>query len=318
MALGISRLRRAISIPSHVMDSPVEESENFIGSAVEMTISPKEHSVGGLVVRRSVPTIRRRSVGPFVFVDQMGPLEVSPQSINVAPHPHIGIATLTYLLEGSILHRDTTSAEQVIEAGAVNWMTAGRGIVHSEKVLSVIGERLHGLQFWIALPAEHEETEPKFEHYPMEELPLIEGRGTLSRVVVGRAFNKTSPVQIFSPTLLLDLRLEKGASLELASDLADERAVYLIEGSLQIGSEHFSGTQLIVLKGGVTAELQAGESCRALVLGGKPFSEGRFMDWNFVSTSRARIQVAKADYRAGRLGALPEDGENLPLPEDLL
>lgn len=283
---------------------------------IELTIQPRVRSLGEFDVRRVLPSARRRMVGPFVFLDHMGPAVFPPgQGIAVRPHPHIGLATITYLFEGEILHRDSLGYRQLIQAGAVNLMTAGRGIVHSERASDdlAVTSRLHGIQSWIALPLELEEIEPTFLHYPATTLPERWIDGCRVRVIMGSAYGLQSPVLTYSPTLYLEATLPAGGELVLL-DEAKERAVYVVAGSVAIGADVYAEGTLAVLREGATAPLKAATETRVIVVGGSPIGP-RHIWWNFVSSSEARIERAKRDWADMRMGTVPGDDEFIPLPE---
>jgi redox-sensitive bicupin YhaK (pirin superfamily) len=283
---------------------------------IELTIQPRVRSLGEFDVRRVLPSARRRMVGPFVFLDHMGPAVFPPgQGIAVRPHPHIGLATITYLFEGEILHRDSLGYRQLIQAGAVNLMTAGHGIVHSERASDdlAVTSRLHGIQSWIALPLELEEIEPTFLHYPATTLPERWIDGCRVRVIMGNAYGLQSPVLTYSPTLYLEATLPAGGELVLL-DEAKERAVYVVAGSVAIGADVYAEGTLAVLREGATAPLKAATETRVIVVGGSPIGP-RHIWWNFVSSSEARIERAKRDWADMRMGTVPGDDEFIPLPE---
>jgi hypothetical protein len=285
------------------------------GDAIELTIQPRLRSLGEFDVRRVLPAAGKRMVGPFAFLDHMGPTRFPPgHGIAVRPHPHIGLATITYLFEGEIMHRDSLGYAQLIQAGAVNLMTAGRGIVHSERATDVSRESpLHGIQSWVALPLELEEMEPTFIHYSEGSLPERTIEGCRVRVVMGSAYGLQSPVLTYSPTLYVEATLPAGATLT-ALDEAPERAVYVVSGRVAIGgSEQTEGT-LAVLHAGAKVPLEAASEARVLVIGGAPLGP-RHIWWNFVSSSEARIERAKRDWAEGRFGKVPGDDEFIPLPE---
>jgi hypothetical protein len=283
---------------------------------VELTIQPRVRSLGEFDVRRVLPSAKRRMVGPFVFLDHMGPAVFPPgQGIAVRPHPHIGLATITYLFEGEILHRDSLGYRQLIQAGAVNLMTAGHGIVHSERASDdlAVTSRLHGIQSWIALPLELEEIEPTFLHYPATTLPERSIDGCRVRVIMGSAYGLQSPVLTYSPTLYLEATLPAGGELVLL-DEAKERAVYVVAGSVAIGADVYAEGTLAVLREGATAPLKAATEARVIIVGGAPVGP-RHIWWNFVSSSEARIERAKRDWADMRMGTVPGDDEFIPLPE---
>lgn len=285
---------------------------------VDLVVEPGVKDLGGFRVRRALPSAQRRMVGPFIFFDHMGPVEFAPgDGMDVRPHPHIGLATLTYLVAGSILHRDTLGSETMIEPGAVNWMTAGRGIAHSERTDRAArssGATMHGIQSWVALPRAFEETAPAFHHHEVASLPRIEEGGFSARLIAGEAFGLVSPVQTFSPMFYLDASLAAGAAMRLPDD-PPERAVYLLEGSVEIGGETYSATRLLVFRPGDKMHLRAESKARLLALGGEPMDGARHIWWNFVSSSKDRIEQAKADWKSGRFGLVPGDErEFIPLP----
>jgi len=271
---------------------------------------------GGFTVRRLLPAARQRAVGPFVFFDHFGPVTATPaDSHDVRPHPHIGLATVTYLFEGAMQHHDSAGAAQRIEPGAINWMTAGRGIVHSERTpadLRGIVRRSHGLQLWCALPAADEEVEPSFVHTPAAALPELEAGGAVVRVLVGEAFGQASPVAVLSPTLYLDLALTAGDALPLPQ--AAERAVYAVEGALRLDGTPLPLHTMVVLDAGDEPMLSADEDSRAVLIGGEPLGP-RHIWWNFVSSRKERIVQAADDWAEQRFPAVPGETEFIPLPE---
>ena len=285
------------------------------GPAVELTIQPRVRSLGEFDVRRVLPAAQRRMVGPFVFLDHMGPAVFPPGSgIAVRPHPHIGLATITYLFEGEIMHRDSLGYRQLIQAGAVNLMTAGRGIVHSERASDDIAvtSHLHGIQSWIALPLELEEMEPTFLHYPAASLPELTIDGCSVRVIMGTAYGAQSPVLTYSPTLDLEASLPANGEL-LLLDEAPERAVYVVSGRVAIGGDTYGEGTLAVLRAGITVPLTAENAARIIVVGGAALGP-RHIWWNFVSSSEARIERAKRDWAEMKLGTVAGDDEFIPLP----
>jgi redox-sensitive bicupin YhaK (pirin superfamily) len=283
-----------------------------------LIVSRTQNLVDGFQVRRTLPSARRRMVGPFIFLDQMGPTVLRPgQGLDVRPHPHIGLATVTYLFEGEVLHRDSLGTVQAIRRGEVNWMTAGRGIAHSERTppgLRAEGGRMFGIQAWVALPKQHEETEPAFAHHAADTLPFIEGEGARVNLIAGALYGRHSPVQTLSPLFYADAALETGSRLELPTEYV-ERAAYLVEGAVEIDGTAFSPGELLVFRPGSEIVLQASAPARMLLLGGEPLSERRYIYWNFVSSSQERLEVAKADWKAGRFAPVPQETEFIPLPE---
>ncbi len=285
----------------------------------EIEIPGRERDLGeGFMVRRVLPFAKRRLVGPFIFFDEMGPVVFAPgQGLDVRPHPHIGLATVTYLFDGEILHRDSLGSFQAIQPGAVNWMTAGRGIVHSERTPDVArrtGQRLHGIQTWIALPAAHEKHEPAFIHHSAERLPELSQGGVDLRVIAGQAFGLASPVEVFSPTLYVAIELREGATLEIPPDYL-ERAVYPVSGALEIDDCPCPAGVLQVFVPGRPITVRATKATSALLLGGDPLEGSRHIWWNFVASDPAMIERAKADWRAQRFDPVPGETEFIPLPE---
>jgi len=275
---------------------------------------------GGFMVRRLLPAADRRAVGPFVFFDHFGPVDVPAGGHHdVRPHPHIGLATLTYLFEGGIVHRDSTGVVQRIEPGAVNWMSAGRGIVHSERTpKELIGKahRSHGLQFWVALPEALEESVPSFQHVPAERIPRLKLDGATVDVVVGSAFGATSPVEPSSPTLaaVIDLAGFGAAAIPLAAGDATERALYPLDHPVEVDGVEYDECRMIVLEPGTTPTLVAPRGGRVVLVGGESLGH-RFLSWNFVATSRERIRAAEDDWLAQRFARVPGETEFIPLPE---
>ncbi len=283
-------------------------------------IKPREHDLGGgFVVRRAVPSLQARSVGPFVFVDHMGPTVFEPGvGLDVRPHPHIGLATVTFLWSGAINHRDTLGSQQVIRPGDVNWMTAGRGIAHSERTPPPERERespLHGMQTWVALPRPDEETAPAFHHHPAATLPQQRRGGAWLRVIAGRGFGEESPVRVFANTFNVAVDLQADAELVI-DDTHAERALYVLEGQAQADGADIPEKHLIVFDRGTRPVLRARTPVRGMLFGGEPLDAPRHLWWNFVSSSKERIEQAKQDWREGRFGTIPGDDEEfIPLPE---
>jgi len=289
---------------------------------LETVVIPRTHDLGGgFEVRRALPHKDRRMVGPFVFLDQMGPhVFHAGEGIDVRPHPHIGLATVTYLLDGQIRHRDSLGTVQDIKPGEVNWMTAGRGIVHSERTgpdVRAAGSNLFGLQCWVALPQAKEECDPAFSHTGSQELPILDGDGATARIIAGSYFGKTSPVPVQSPLFYVDLALQPGARLTLPAEYP-EQALYVVDGTLDLGRDgRFEQGQLLVLKPGATVTLAATENrgARVMLLGGEPMDGPRYLTWNFVSSSADRIEQAKEDWKAMRFPHVPGETEFIPLPD---
>ncbi|NNE83204.1 MAG: pirin family protein [Alphaproteobacteria bacterium] len=289
-----------------------------MSSPITAVIDSRDKDLGGFSVRRVFPAATLRTVGPFVFFDHMGPA-VFPagEGVNVRPHPHIGLATVTYLFEGEIMHRDSLGVEQAIRPGDVNWMTAGRGIAHSERTAAEVNSaehRLHGIQSWIGLPLADEETDPSFFHHRAESLPEItQGDATL-RLIVGNAYGHTAPVQTFSNMFYLDAPLPAGASVALPDD-HEERAVYVVDGSVSIAGETYIAGQMVVVAPGADVSISAVGESRTMLFGGDPMDGPRHIWWNFVSSSKERIEQAKDDWKHNRFERVPGDDEYIPLPE---
>jgi len=286
-------------------------------SPVELVIEPRPRDLGGFEVRRVLPYVKRRMVGPFVFLDHIGPAVFAPGTgVDVRPHPHVGLATVTYLFEGEMMHRDSTGAVRNIMPGDVNWMTAGRGIVHSERTAPdarARGFAMHGIQAWVALPVEAEETEPSFHHHGKDSLPMIDMDGVRLRLIAGTAYGKTSPVETFSPTFYLDAAMQGGSVLPLTGE-HEERAVYIAEGAVEIGGEAYESGRMLVFAPGAAAAIHAVADARLMLLGGANIGE-RHIWWNLVSSRPERIEQAKADWKERRFPPVPGETEFTPLPE---
>jgi len=285
---------------------------------IDLVIDRRERDIGGFAVGRVLPFTKRRMVGPFIFLDHMGPMDFAPgisNSVDVRPHPHIGLSTVTYLLAGEIVHRDSVGSEQVIRPGEVNWMTAGRGITHSERFEKARerGDRVHGLQAWVALPREEEETAPRFAHHGPDDLPTYEGDGLRARLLAGTAFGAKAKVKTHSPMFYAHWTLAAGAKAQLPAEYP-ERAAYVVEGEVEVEGQGFRGGQMLVFKPGEPVLFLAATPAVVMLLGGEPLGE-RFIEWNFVSSTKQRIEQAKADWRAGRM-KLPDNDhdEFVPLP----
>lgn len=280
---------------------------------LDAVIVPRPRDLGdGFQVRRALPAVERRTVGPFVFFDQMGPVALKPkQGLDVRPHPHIGLATITYLFEGTIDHRDSLGTVQPIRPGEVNWMTAGRGIAHSERTplaLRAAGSRVSGIQVWVGLPREQEEAEPSFVHFKADQLPVVEGN---LRLIVGSLYGRRSPVPTFSEMFYVDADLKPGGRVSLPPEHA-ERAVYVAQGSVEVEGTAYETGRLLVFKPGNEIVLQG--AARLLLFGGAPLDGPRYLWWNFVSSRKDRIGKAARDWRAGRFAPVPGETEVIPLP----
>ena len=290
-----------------------------VETAFEQVITPVTHDLGDFKVNRTLPARERTMVGPFIFVDEFGPARLpAGRGMDVRPHPHINLATVTYLFDGAIEHRDSIGSHQVIEPGAINLMTAGRGIVHSERSPEALrpgGPSLYGMQTWLALPDGREEVDPAFDHVPQGALPLIEDGTARARVLMGTLWGKTASTPEHSPTIYADIELGAGGSLPVEAG-ADERGVMLVGGEAELDGEPLQLFTLYVLKPGHEARLSSSASARIILMGGQAFSTRRYVFWNFVSSSRERINQAKEDWKALRFGLIPgDDQEFIPLPE---
>jgi len=295
-----------------------ESPSNAATQTPEMVIVPSSHDLGGFEVRRALPHRERRMVGPFIFLDQMGPAQFSAgQGIDVRPHPHIGLATVTYLFAGSLMHRDSEGNAVEITPGAMNLMTAGRGIVHSERspnAARASGAPLFGMQTWLALPKAHEEIAPGFQRFDATDLPVVEDREVQARVIAGEAFGKRSPVSTLSDWLYVEVRLAAGASAPLDAGY-EERGIYVVEGSIEIAGQSFTAPQLLIFRPGDRITVKATQAARLMYLGGTSADGPRYIWWNFVSSSRDRIEQAKKDWQTGRFERVPGETEFIPLPE---
>jgi redox-sensitive bicupin YhaK (pirin superfamily) len=286
--------------------------------AIEHIIVPRTTDVGDFLVHRALPSARRRMVGPFIFLDEMGPGEFRAGSgLDVRPHPHIGLATVTYLFAGEVMHRDSLGSVLAIRPGALNLMSAGRGITHSERTAPERrqkGETLHGLQCWVALSKGQEEAPPAFTHYDAEALPVVAGEGKHLRVIAGSFLGASSPVTTGWDTLFVDVALDAGAKIPLDAD-AEERAIYLVAGEIDILGDRFAAGRLLVFRPGDRITLTAMTPVRLAILGGATMDGPRHIWWNFVSSRQDRIDQAKADWKAGRFDSVPGESEFIPLPE---
>jgi len=280
----------------------------------------RPRDLGGFSVRRVLPAGRLQTVGPFIFFDHMGPATFSDGGgVDVRPHPHIGLATVTYLFAGEFMHRDSLGTAQLIRPGDVNWMVAGRGIVHSERTppearIVAGGATIHGIQTWIALPQEHEETTPSFEHHPAATLPEFHASGVTMRLIAGSAYGRQAPTSVFSPMFYLAVELEPDATLEFPDEHA-ERALYVVEGEIEVVGETHTAGRMLLFEEGAPAVVRARAWSRVMLLGGAPTDGPRHIWWNFVSSSTDRIERAKTDWRDGRFAEVPGDDERIPLPE---
>jgi redox-sensitive bicupin YhaK (pirin superfamily) len=274
--------------------------------AIETLIVPRARDIGDFEVRRALPAPRRQMVGPFIFFDQMGPAElITGQGVDVRPHPHIGLATVTYLFRGEFQHRDSLGSNQIILPGAVNWMVAGRGVTHSERTSAAARQAPHslfGIQTWVALPENHEDAPPSFEHHGRESLPLVESDGVSVRLILGRSYGETAPVRVFSETFYADAGLKPGARLPLPNDHED-RGLYVVEGSISVAGQSFEAGRMMVFRPGDQISVAAGPAgARLILLGGATLAGPRYIWWNFVASSQDRIEAAKAEWRKADWG----------------
>ena len=287
--------------------------------AIELLIVPRAVDLGEMVVRRALPSLKRQMVGPFIFFDQMGPAEfLTDQGIDVRPHPHINLATVTYLFEGQILHRDSLGTQMAIEPGAVNWMRAGRGIVHSERTSperKQTGQRLFGIRSWMALPEDQEESDPAFVHHGAEALPVVEAEGIRARIIAGEVLGARSPLATPSETVYAHLTLRAGARMPIEPSV-EERALYTLGGEIEIAGDVFGPGQLLVPRPGDPIAVTARSDADFMLFGGAPMGGPRYIWWNFVSSRPERIEQAKEEWAKGRFDTVPGDVEEfIPLPE---
>ena len=302
-------------------NAPPKQREELPPGLEIVIVTRVREIVDGFKVRRALPYVKRRMVGPFIFLDQMGPEVLrANRGLDVAPHPHIGLATVTYLFEGELMHRDSLGTVQPICPGEVNWMTAGSGIAHSERTpqeMRLSGSELFGIQSWVAMPKRYEESDPAFAHHGADELPVVEGEGKRVRLITGSLYGAQSPVQTLSEMFYADITLMGGTRLPVPVE-HEERAAYIVEGSIELLPDDgtYTAGQLLVFKPGAEIILRAHESSttRLMLLGGEPMDGARHIWWNFVSSSRERIEQAKEDWKAGRFAPVPEETEYIPLP----
>jgi redox-sensitive bicupin YhaK (pirin superfamily) len=286
---------------------------------IDTVIVPRARDLGDFEVRRALPTVHRQMVGPFILFDQMGPVVMaSGQGIDVRPHPHIGLATVTWLFDGAVFHRDNLGSAQAIAPGELNWMTAGKGIVHSERTPAAERARerkVAGIQSWVALPKAVEDTSPVFEHVGADRLPVVEDHGVQARIIAGSLYGATSPVKTHSDLFYADVHLQEGAALPLEAG-HEERGLYLVEGEIEIAGDSFTGSQLLVFRPGDAITIRARTNARLMLLGGEPMDGPRHIWWNFVSSSKDKIEAAKDDWKHARFAIVPGDEKDfIPLPE---
>jgi redox-sensitive bicupin YhaK (pirin superfamily) len=287
--------------------------------ALELVVVPRVRDLGdGFEVRRALPSEKRQMVGPFIFFDQMGPAQfLAGKGLDVRPHPHIGLATVTYLFDGQVMHRDSEGNAVEITPGAMNLMTAGHGIAHSERTpqhARHAGGNLSGIQSWIALPQAHEEIDPSFQHFEVADLPVVEANGVWARVIAGSAFGRTAPVGMFSDWFYAEMMLEPGKSVPLDPHY-EERAIYIVQGEIEIAGEIFEAPRLLVFRPGDRITVRANRRARLMFLGGSALEGPRYIWWNFVSSRRERIEQAKEDWKSGRFAPVPTETEFIPLPQ---
>jgi Pirin-related protein len=293
-----------------------------MSTVVSRVIEPRPRDLGGFTVRRLLPAAGLQTVGSFIFFDHMGPADFGPgQGVNVRPHPHIGLATVTYLFEGAFMHRDSLGTAAIVRPGDVNWMVAGRGIAHSERTPDEARDaqgrtRAHGIQTWVALPRGAEEIAPSFEHHDHLQLPSVARPGAQLTIIAGTAYGCRSPVSVLSPTLYVEARLEPGATIDIEAEHA-ERACYVVSGEVEIAGERYVEGQLVVLSADAgVVSLVARSAARVMLVGGAPLDGPRYIWWNFVSSSRERIEAARREWREQRFAPVPGDLERMPLPDD--
>ncbi len=287
-------------------------------SNIQLIIEERSANIGNFMVGRLLPFREKRMVGPFTFIDHMGPAHLnSSESVDVHPHPHIGLSTLTYLFEGSILHKDSLGTELEIKPGAVNWMTAGKGIVHSERTpqyLRTSDKVLHGLQIWVALPKALEQMEPSFTHIEANDIPSWQQDGVSMKLIAGEAFEKKSPVPVYSPLYFIEIKSDKKQTLNLSQHLFGESALYILEGNIQSDGHTYEPKQLLVAKNSSLCEFEIGENSTIYLFGGEPFPEERFIFWNFVSSDKALLEKAKTGWQEQRFEKVPGETEFVSLP----
>lgn len=301
----------------HPAEDPIPGDKSAC-DAIETIIVPRARDLGGFEVRRALPSARKQMIGPFIFFDQMGPAEfLTDQGIDVRPHPHIGLSTVTYLFSGEIYHRDSLGTELPIAPGAVNWMTAGKGIVHSERTSDENrknGQNLFGIQTWVAMPKQFEEIDPDFEHQSADALPVLSDGGASTRIIIGDMYGQKSPVKTYSDMFYASAELQAGGVLPLDADY-EERGVYIVSGEIEIAGDRFEGGRLLVFRPGDRITIRANKPSRLMLLGGEPMDGPRHIWWNFVSSSKERIDQAKEDWRQARFDTVPGDEEEfIPLP----
>jgi len=288
-------------------------------SNIQLIIEERAADIGNFLVGRLLPFREKRSVGPFVFIDHMGPAQLKDyQNLDVPPHPHIGLSTLTYLFEGAIFHRDSLGTEMEIQPGAVNWMTAGKGVVHSERTpeyLRTSEKRLHGLQIWVALPKHLEQSEPSFHHIEAKDIPQWEQDGVQIKLVAGEVFGKTSPVPVHSPLYFIEIKSTAAVSINIGEHLFGESALYILEGSIKSDGHEYGPKQILIAKDTKLCQMELTEHTTIYIFGGDAFPESRYIHWNFVSSERELIEQAKHDWLEQKFPKVPNETEFVPLPD---
>lgn len=288
-------------------------------SNVGLIIEERAANIGNFMVGRLLPFRQKRMVGPFIFIDHMGPAELAPgENLDVGPHPHIGLSTLTYLFEGAVVHRDSTGVEMEITPGAVNWMTAGRGVVHSERTPERLRNKtktMHGLQIWVALPAEYEMTEPSFTHIPAEEIPEWKQEDVTFRLIAGEVMGRKSPVPVYSPLYLVEIKAEKGGEITIGNELFGESGLYILEGGIRDAGNIFGPKQILVAADAKLCTFEMEPKTSVYIFGGDPFPEERFIFWNFVNSDKKVIARAIDDWKEQRFPEIPGETAFVPLPE---
>ena len=288
-------------------------------SNIDLIIEERAANIGNFMVGRLLPFRQKRTVGPFVFIDHMGPAKMNErENLDVLPHPHIGLSTLTYLFEGAIMHRDSIGSEIEIKPGAVNWMTAGKGVVHSERTPEYLRDStklLHGLQIWVALPKELEESEPSFTHVSAERIPSWEKDDVLIKLLAGKALGKKSPVPVHSSLYFIEIKSKKATKVNIGEMLYGESALYILEGNVSIEGNTYSPKQILIAKEAKLCEFEIAANSTVYIFGGKPFPEERYIDWNFVSSSKERLSKAKEDWINQKFPKIPGESDFVPYPE---
>jgi redox-sensitive bicupin YhaK (pirin superfamily) len=288
-------------------------------SNIQLIIEERAADIGNFLVGRLLPFREKRSVGPFVFIDHMGPAQLKDyENLDVPPHPHIGLSTLTYLFEGSIFHRDSLGTELEIQPGAVNWMTAGKGVVHSERTpdyLRTSHKRLHGLQIWVALPKVLEQCEPSFTHIEAKDIPQWEQEGVQIKLIAGNVFGKKSPVPVHSPLYFFEIKSTKEVSINIGEYLFGESALYILEGSIKNDGHEYGPKQILVAKDTKLCSMEFAENTTVYIFGGEAFPEERYIHWNFVSSDKNLIEKAKYDWLEQKFPKVPNETEFVPLPD---